>query len=296
MIKRIVEISSAGYLWTKNQQLYFQKNKSSTQTIPIEDIGVLVLDNPALSYSQTLINRCVANNTCIIVCSPKHLPQAIIYPFSHHSLHYKVIQEQFKASKPLQKRLWQAIVQAKITEQAHNLELCHQKDFGLKKMVARVNSGDSTNVEGQAARIYWKKLFGKNFQRNFQQKGINSFLNYGYAIMRGVVARAISATGLYPAIGIHHSNQYNSFCLADDLIEPLRALVDRQVFQITSHSPTDELTSEMKRKILELLTCYCDFKDNSYLLLTGVQLYVASFKKKLLGESNEFIIPKFLSQ
>lgn len=296
MIKRIVEISSAGYLWTKNKQLYFQKQGGQTQHIPIEDIGVLVLDNLALSYSQTLLNYCIANNTCVIVCNQQHIPHAILYPFFHHSLHHKIIHQQFKASKPVKKKLWQAIIQAKIIEQAQNLELCHQQDFGLKKMAYRVASGDLANLEAQAAKIYWKKLFGKNFQRNFQQEGINSFLNYGYAIMRGVVARAISATGLYPAFGIHHSNQYNSFCLADDLMEPLRALVDRKIFEIQSPNQPKELTPATKKKILELLTYYCTFKDNSYLLLTGVQLYVASFKKKLLGGSSEFIIPKFLSQ
>ncbi len=296
MIKRIVEISSAGYLFTRNRQLYFKKEQGARSSIPIEDIGVLVLDNPALSYSQSLLNQCLANNTCVILCNNQHLPHAILYPTSSNTLHHKIIHQQFSASKALQKRLWQSIIQAKIKEQAQNLELCCHKNFGLQQISQRILSGDTSNLEGQAAKIYWKKLFGKTFCRNFQQIGINSLLNYGYAIMRGLVARAIAATGLHPAIGIHHSNQYNVFCLADDLMEPLRPMVDRQVFQICSKEIPSELTPEIKKKILGLLTNYCQLAETSYLLFTGVQIYVASFKKRLLKQSKDFLIPKFLAK
>lgn len=294
MIKRIVEISSAGYLFTRNCRLFFKKERGELQNLPLEDIGILVLDNYALTYSHALFNQCLEKNICILLCDKKHLPQAILSPFAQHSLHQKVLAQQIQVKKPLKKNLWQKIIQAKILEQAESLTRCKKKDFGLKKMACRVLSGDSKNLEGQAAKIYWKKLFGNHFCRDPEQEGINRLLNYGYAIMRAMVARALSSTGLHPALGIHHSNQYNSFCLADDLMEPLRALVDEQIFQISIRNTSLELTPNIKKKILELLTRYCLLKGKECLLLTGVQLYAASFKKALLGESQHFSIPQFL--
>ncbi len=294
MIKRIIEISSASYLSMKNCQLLIQRAKQPVQSLPIEDIGVLILDNTAISYTQAMLNHCLANNTVVILCNQQHLPHAILYPLNQNSLHSKIIHSQFQASQPLQKKIWQEIIQAKINEQAKNLMLCKGKDFGLKNMQSKVLSGDSSNLEAQTARAYWKKLFGKEFCRNPSSAGINSLLNYGYAIIRAVVSRAISATGLHPALGIHHSNQYNPFCLADDLMEPLRPLVDNRVFQICSQETPEEITPAIKKKILEILNWYCILGENSYFLLTGVQLYVASFKKKLCKESKDFSIPSFL--
>ena len=294
MIKRIIEVSSASYLSMKNRQLLIQRAKQPTQSLPIEDIGVLILDNTAISYTQAMLNHCLANNTLVILCNQQHLPHAILYPLNQNSLHSKIIHNQFQASQPLQKKIWREIIQAKIAEQSKNLILCKGKDFGLKSMQNRVLSGDSNNLEAQAARIYWKKLLGKEFHRDPTASGINTLLNYGYAIIRAVVSRAISATGLHSALGIHHHNQYNPFCLADDLMEPLRALVDNRVFQICSKEIPEEITPTIKKKILEILNCYCTLENNSYFLLTGVQLYVASFKKKLCKESKNFTIPSFL--
>ncbi len=255
MIKRIVEISNPARLTLKNQQMVVEREGFETITVPIEDLGILILDHLQISHTQGLLTACSENNVAVLICDKKHLPSAIFLPLDGNSLHSKTIAQQIQITEPIRKRLWQAIIQAKIREQAKVLLNTIGDSHPLPALASRVKSGDPENIEAQAARIYWQKLFGDDFRRNPDAADINSLLNYGYAIMRAAVARAIVSTGLHPSLGLHHHNQYNSFCLADDLLEPLRPAVDTKVYGLCkSIQGEPELTTYNKRALLEVLS------------------------------------------
>lgn len=260
--------------------------------VPIEDIGVLILDHPQITHTQGLLAACSENNVALLVCSEKHLPSAILLPLEGNSLHSKIIAQQAQVTEPTCKRLWQAIVRAKIREQAKALLLSTGDDSPLPAYAKRVKSGDTENIEGQAARIYWQKLFGQDFRRDPKTPGINTLLNYGYAVMRAAVARAIVSTGLHPSLGLHHHNQYNSFCLADDLVEPLRPAVDLKVYELCKKLPEEPaLTTENKRVLLETLSADCVMNGQRLPLMTSLHHYAASVRKVICGEHKRMEIP-----
>lgn len=292
MIKRIVEISNPARLSLKNQQMMVDREGFDLAAVPIEDIGVLILDHPQITHTQGLLAACSENNVALLVCSEKHLPSAILLPLEGNSLHSKIIAQQAQVTEPTCKRLWQAIVRAKIREQAKALLLSTGDDSPLPAYAKRVKSGDTENIEGQAARIYWQKLFGQDFRRDPKTPGINTLLNYGYAVMRAAVARAIVSTGLHPSLGLHHHNQYNSFCLADDLVEPLRPVVDLKVYELCKKLPEEPaLTTENKRVLLETLSADCVMNGQRLPLMTSLHHYAASVRKVICGEHKRMEIP-----
>lgn len=292
MIKRIVEISNPARLSLKNQQMVVDREGFDLAAVPIEDIGVLILDHPQITHTQGLLAACSENNVALLVCSEKHLPSAILLPLEGNSLHSKIIAQQAQVTEPTCKRLWQAIVRAKIREQAKALLLSTGDDSPLPAYAKRVKSGDTENIEGQAARIYWQKLFGQDFRRDPKTPGINTLLNYGYAVMRAAVARAIVSTGLHPSLGLHHHNQYNSFCLADDLVEPLRPVVDLKVYELCKKLPEEPaLTTENKRVLLETLSADCVMNGQRLPLMTSLHHYAASVRKVICGEHKRMEIP-----
>ncbi|GAN32202.1 MAG: type II CRISPR-associated endonuclease Cas1 [Candidatus Brocadia sp. AMX2] len=292
MIKRIVEISNPARLSLKNQQMVVDREGFDLAAVPIEDIGVLILDHPQITHTQGLLAACSENNVALLVCSEKHLPSAILLPLEGNSLHSKIIAQQAQVTEPTCKRLWQAIVRAKIREQAKALLLSTGDDSPLPAYAKRVKSGDTENIEGQAARIYWQKLFGQDFRRDPNTPGINTLLNYGYAVMRAAVARAIVSTGLHPSLGLHHHNQYNSFCLADDLVEPLRPVVDLKVYELCKKLPEEPaLTTENKRVLLETLSADCVMNGQRLPLMTSLHHYAASVRKVICGEHKRMEIP-----
>lgn len=292
MIKRIVEISNPARLSLKNQQMVVDREGFDLAAVPIEDIGVLILDHPQITHTQGLLAACSENNVALLVCSEKHLPSAILLPLEGNSLHSKIIAQQAQVTEPTCKRLWQAIVRAKIREQAKALLLSTGDDSPLPAYAKRVKSGDTENIEGQAARIYWQKLFGQDFRRDPKTPGINILLNYGYAVMRAAVARAIVSTGLHPSLGLHHHNQYNSFCLADDLVEPLRPAVDLKVYELCKKLPEEPaLTTENKRVLLETLSADCVMNGQRLPLMTSLHHYAASVRKVICGECRRMEIP-----
>jgi CRISPR-associated protein Cas1 len=285
MIKRVVEISNPAKLSLKNQQMVIVRNGYDSTTIPIEDLGVLILNHPAISHTQKLLSTCLENNVAIIICDKKYMPSAIFMPLDGNSLHSKTIVQQIKLTEPTRKRLWQAIVQAKIREQAKVLHLTTGDNQALPAYASRVKSGDPENIESQASRIYWQRLFGKDFRRNPRGAGINTLLNYGYAIMRSAISRAIVSTGLHPSLGLHHHNQYNSFSLADDLIEPLRPAVDIKVYTLHKKTPQKlELTPHIKHTLLEILAQPFKINKSSLPLMVALHRYAASVKKVICKE------------
>lgn len=254
MIKRTIDISEQSYLHLQHQQLCVDRGGETIAQIPIEDLGILILQHPAIVITQAVIARCQQNNVAILFCDERHLPISITLPlWKGHSLHTKVLRSQLALTAPARKRLWKQIVREKIRQQAQNLERAGANAKGLRRLIGKVKSGDPQNCEAQAAKQYWPLLMGKEFQRNPNDAGANALLNYGYAVVRAMVARALVGTGLHPAIGLHHKNQYNGLCLADDVMEPFRAWVDWLVFQLQLDDSDSVINQESKQVLLGLL-------------------------------------------
>ncbi|MBI5491938.1 MAG: type II CRISPR-associated endonuclease Cas1 [Deltaproteobacteria bacterium] len=288
-----MEISAPARLALKNRQMSIEREGYDPVTVPVEDIGLLILDHPAISHTQGLLAACFENNVAVLLCGTRRLPGAVLTPLEGNSLQSRTIAQQVQITRPVRKRLWQAIIRAKIRQQATVLSHAAEGENPLFAYAARVKSGDPDNIEAQAARIYWQRLFGKDFRRDPDTPGINSLLNYGYAVMRAAVARALVGTGLHPSLGIHHHNQYNSFCLADDLIEPLRPAVDLRVYMIGKMTPPIELelTPENKRALLEVLSWDFLINGGRLPLMPALHHYAASVRKAICGEVEKVEIP-----
>jgi CRISPR-associated protein Cas1 len=263
MTNRIIEISDPLVSLSMLRGFLIVKVDSTEKArIAFEDIGILILNGTGATITTNLLNSLLEAGTMIVVLGNNYLPSGIFYPTNPHYLHKQKINLQIQSSKPLEKRLWQQVVKAKILNQATILSyFTTDNEKQLFELAKKVSSGDKENLEAQAARKYWQRLFGSDFRRNFDSSGINSMLNYGYAVLRAATARAIFASGLHPAIGIHHSNQENAFCLVDDLMEPFRPIVDFMVKKIAEENKNiEELTPEIKKSLtkilnLDLTTC-----------------------------------------
>lgn len=293
MIKRIIEISQRAHLSLRNQQLVIEREEEEPAQVSIEDLGVLILDHHSITHTQQLLSACWQNNVAVILCDGKHLPGAVLLPLDGHSLQSKIVAQQVEVTEPTRKRLWKTIVQAKVREQANVLRSVHGECAPLPAYADKVRSGDPDNIEAQAARIYWQKLFGPDFRRDRDRAGVNALLNYGYAILRAAVARAIVGAGLHPSLGLHHHNQYDSFCLADDLMEPLRPLVDLKVFELdrSANGKNKELDRDAKRALLETLTWNCLLGEQRLPLMVALHQYAAGVRKVICGEEKLAAIP-----
>jgi CRISPR-associated protein Cas1 len=258
-----------------------------------EDLGVLILDHPAISFTQAALVTCWEAHVVVVICDGKHLPSAILLPMQSHSLHSKILQQQIAVTEPTRKRLWRQIVRAKIDAQANVLKSLTENDAPLLQFARRVRSGDPKNFEAQAARIYWRRLFGEDFRRDQNGDGINTLLNYGYAILRAAVARALSGAGLHPALGLHHRNQYNSFCLADDVMEPMRPLVDIRVHELWKEFGEDlDVTRETKARLLDVMNWPLIYGDSKFPTLIALRYYAASLRRVLAGEDRDLTVPR----
>lgn len=271
------------------------KKNGETHSIPVEDLGLLVLSNPAISYTHQLMYELLENNVAVLFCNRQHMPEGLLLPFEDNQLHQARLQIQAEATKPLKKRLWQQVVKEKITTQSLILTAKHGEDAGLQLLTKKVKSGDTTNVEAWAAKKYWKTLFkNSDFRRDYKLPDINALLNYGYAILRAAVARSITASGLHPSMGLHHHNQYNPYCLADDLMEPFRPLVDSVVYDIFEIKETleVEVTKETKKPLLELLTKEVCIEEKKYPLFESLHLMASSLVGCYMRERETIAFPK----
>jgi len=278
----------------RDRCLFVTKLTGEVGKIPLEDMAVLVLDGPDLSLSHQVVSGCAAAGIAMVTSDSKHLPNGLLLPLSAHSLHTSILQRQIASKVPNRKRAWQEIVKAKIRSQADNLRYFNLDDSTLRKLIPFVRSGDPDNVEARAAARYFESMFGSDFVRDRDADGINACLNYGYSLARSAVARAIVGAGLHPALGIHHHNQYNSFCLADDAMEPLRAIVDRRVRHL---SASDEVPAELdpktKRELISLLGSFVDFDGLRYPLFVGLERYAVSLRRAICdGEPLKVPIPE----
>lgn len=257
MIKRIIEISTAGtYLSVHLGQLLIRQDGQLKGQIPCEDIGVLLIDHPAVTCTHSVLTVLLEQGAAVITCNGKHLPAGLLLPLESNSVQAECFREQIAAGESLKKRLWKQIVQAKIAHQAHLVRTDIQSYRTLMALRRRVRSGDPENIEAQASARFWPAfLQDPSFRRHRQGPPPNSLLNYGYIVLRAAVARALCSAGLLPTLGIHHRNRYNAFALADDLIEPFRGFVEEKVRELYAQSnPSDgELTKETKAALLEVL-------------------------------------------
>lgn len=292
MIKRTIEISSRGvFLSVENDQLVIKQDRQELQRVPIEDIGVLLLASTGTVYTHAVISRVLAAGAVVVPCGDDHVPCGLILSQSN-TLQTERLGLQIGAKKPLLKQLWRQIVLAKITHQAAVLPEDDVARPALLGMRARVRSGDPSNVEAQAARRYWPALFpGGTFRRDRDGPPPNNLLNYGYMALRATVARAVCGAGLHPSIGLHHHNRYNAFCLADDLLEPLRPLVDARVKRLWD-AGHDDVGKETKAELLGVLTAEVRIGDESGPLMVALERMTASLVRCYAGRDRKLEIPE----
>lgn len=300
MIKRTLYFGNPTYLKAKDQQMVveYPGGDSESKTVPIEDIGVVVLDSPQITITHVLLNKLLVNNTAIITTDERHMPSGLLYPLESNTLQSERFAVQLTASLPLKKQLWQQTVQAKIQNQAYLLKSIGVDIEPMLYWARSVKSGDPDNYEGRAAAFYWKNLFegytDDVFTRGRYDEEPNNLLNYGYAVLRAVVARSLVASGMLPTLGIHHHNRYNAFCLADDIMEPYRPFVDRVVLDIVKDGiDCSELTKAIKAKLLIIPALDVIIDDKSSPLMIATQRTTASLYDCFEGVSRKILYPLF---
>ena len=304
MIKRTLYFGNPAYLSLRNSQLVINlpeangmDDRTGNNTIPIEDIGIVLLDHKQITITQGLLEALLSNNAAVITCDSSRMPVGLLLPLSGNTTQSERFQAQIEASLPLRKQLWQQTVQAKIGNQAYVLNTC--RNAVVKNMLAwvdEVKSGDSDNLEARAAAYYWSNMFPDvpGFRRGREGPPPNNLLNYGYAILRAVVARSLVASGLLPTLGIHHHNRYNAYCLADDIMEPYRPFVDKLVLELTdSGEDFQELTKSLKAKLLSIPVLDVIINDQRSPLMIAVGITTASLAKCYLGEARKIVYPEF---
>lgn len=312
MIKKTLYFGNPAYLSLRTGQMVIklpevERNNTLPETFkrqaevtkPIEDIGVVVLDNKQITITQGLLEALLENNSAVITCDSKSMPVGLMLPLCGNSIQNERFRDQLEASVPLKKQLWQQTIKAKIENQAAVLSCCTGKEIGCMQAWANdVRSGDPDNLEGRAAAYYWKSLFAdieglENFTRNRDGIHPNNLLNYGYAILRAVVARALVSSGMLPTLGIHHHNRYNAYCLADDIMEPYRPNVDDIVFSIVREYGSDnlELTKEIKVRLLSIPTTEVIIGGKRSPLMVAVSQTTASLYRCFSGELRRITYP-----
>ena len=293
MIKRTIDISEGPtFLCIQNDQLVLQRDRAEVGRIPCEDIGLLLVDHRATTYTHAALVRLIHHGAAVALCGEDHLPAGLLLPLADNGLHTERLRGQVAASAPLKKNLWRQIVKAKIAGQAANLPADHPARRQLLDLAAGVRSGDTSNAEGVAATFYWRALMGAEFRRDPEGAAPNGLLNYGYMVFRAAVARALVAGGLHPALGLHHSNRANPFCLADDLLEPLRPLIDRAVRGLMDRGIV-AVDQQTKRELLSLLTVPAAIAGAAGPLMVGLHRMVASLVRCYAGETRTLELPTF---
>lgn len=305
MIKRTLYFGNPAYLSMRNAQLVINlpeangmDNRTGNNTIPIEDIGIVILDHKQITITHGLMESLLANNSALITCDSSRMPVGLLLPLSGNTIQSERFKNQLEASLPLQKQLWQQTIQSKISNQAYVLS--EMRRVVVKNMLTWVNdvkSGDSDNLEARAAAYYWKNMFPTipDFTRGREGVPPNNLLNYGYAILRAIVARSLVASGLLATLGIHHRNKYNAYCLADDIMEPYRPFVDRLVIEIMeSGEDYNELSKGIKAKLLNIPVLDVMINNQRSPLMIAVGQTTASLAKCYNGEIRKITYPTFV--
>ncbi|MGI9345623.1 MAG: type II CRISPR-associated endonuclease Cas1 [Gammaproteobacteria bacterium] len=295
VIKRSLYFSKAVYLRKRHNQLEALLNHSLVTSAPIEDLGFVILDHPQIQYSQSLLIALIENNTAVIYCDAKHMPTAVLLNLSSHHLQQELHRTQIQVKIPAKKALWKSIVEYKIRNQIGTVKsLGLPVPPALQRTAREVKSGDTSNREAVAAKLYWQAIMPKGYTRNNPELLANKLLNYGYTILRSAVARALTGSGLLPTVGIHHRNQYNSFALADDIMEPYRPFVDKEVVSLCAANSMcggTELSREHKKALLEILAMDVYWPNKKRPLANGLSLTTASLARYFADRSEAVIFP-----
>ncbi len=298
MIKKTLYFANPTYLKLQNKQLHIHVKTPVRETKvsrAMEDIGMVILDNPRITITHNAIKALQHNNVAIISCDDKRMPHSIMLPMEGHTLQSERMRVQITASIPLKKNLWQQTVIAKINNQIRVLEALDKPVKRLYVLKKNVSSGDSENREGQAAAYYWKTLI-PGFVRDRYGEVPNNLLNYGYAILRSMVARAVVSSGLHPTFGIYHHNKYNAYCLADDLMEPFRPFVDLLVYQMYIHDQIDTfLSTTSKQKLLALCAMDGLFGRRKSPIMVGMSQTSSSLYQCYAGKKRKIVYPQVIT-
>lgn len=298
MIARTLSFSSPGKLFAKDAQLVYEGEDGVKRSFPIEDLGFVILETGLMTVSSHCIRQLADANVALVVCDETHTPSAQMLPFAAHTTTQETVAAQLSATAAVQGRLWRQVVRAKILNQSELLRrMGLDASRRLRAMADEVKNYDAENVEAQAARIYFRALApDPDFVRSREGPWPNAALNYGYGVLRAAVARALVGSGLTCFRGIHHHNRYNAFCLADDMMEPYRPFVDQYVFgRIPPFDvKSEELTREMKARLLQALTCDVRTGELKRPLMVALTYTTASLAKYYLGKADSLVLPSFL--
>jgi CRISPR-associated protein Cas1 len=264
-----------------------------TRTLPIEDIGVVILDHKQITITHALIDALLANNVAIVTSNDKHLPVGLMLPLDGNTLQSERFRSQIDASEPLKKQMWQQTVTVKILGQAHVLGTQLIEHNNMLKWAKDVRSGDTDNMEARAAAFYWRNMFEKDaFIRDPQGLPPNNLLNYGYSVIRAMMARALVGAGLLPTFGIHHHSRYDAYCLADDIMEPYRPFVDMKVLEMWQNGGvTSDISSEQKRELFGITTMDVNISGHRSPMMLAIQATAQSVQKCFSGEARKIIYP-----
>lgn len=292
MIKRVLCFENPARLSLKLAQMVVEL-QDVTRTLPIEDIGVVILDHKQITITHALIDALLANNVAIVTSNDKHLPVGMMLPLDGNTLQSERFRAQIDASEPLKKQMWQQTIVAKILGQAHVLGTQLIEHNNMLKWAKDVRSGDTENMEARAAAFYWRNMFEKDaFIRDPQGLPPNNLLNYGYSIVRAMMARALVGAGLLPTLGIHHHSRYDAYCLADDIMEPYRPFVDIKVLEMWKNGGiTSDISSDQKRELLGITTMDVNISGHRSPMMLAIQTTAQSVQKCYSGEARKIIYP-----
>lgn len=297
MIKRTLFFSNAVCLTLKNKQLVIQNKETREESsVPIEDIGFVIIENNQVYISIPVINALAENNAAVVFCNEKHLPFSMNMPLDCNTIQNQLFTTQIESSLPIKKKCWKQIIEQKIKNQAKLLEKYKINSIKLKQYASDVKSGDSTNREAMAAKLYWDLLIDDvAWVRTRYGAYPNNLLNYGYAILRAATARALIGSGLLPTLGIHHHNKYDAYALADDMMEPYRPYIDDEIIEYMKISEEpEELTTEFKKKILTVLTRDVEIGKVTRPLMIALTITSSSLAKIFSGDVENLSLPEFI--
>lgn len=292
MLKRSLVFMHPATLSLRNGQMVIIRKEipDDNLTVPIEDIGLVMINHAMVSLTIPLLNALTEQNVAVIFCNEKGMPASMLYNLQGNTTQGETLRNQLEAGEVLKKTLWKQIIEAKIKNQAALLDKMGREGSILKPLYTNVKSGDSDNREGIAARLYWTALFGRDFIRDRNIPGTNALLNYGYSILRAAVTRALVSSGLFPALGIFHHHRSNAFPLSDDLMEPFRPFVDEIVFELTAQGEA-ELNTATKSRLIRVLYVDTYFSKVTRPLSVGLSMTMASLAKCYAKEQKKLVVP-----
>ena len=292
MVGRVVEVATDGrHLAVDRGFLTVAEQGKEVGRVPLDDLAAVVANAHGLTYSNNLLVTLAARGVPVVLCGPNHRPAALVWPVDGHHAQAGRMSDQAKASAPLKKRLWQQIVQAKILAQGATLAAIGAEAGGFRLLARKVRPGDPDNVEAEAARRYWPLLLGPEFRRDTDGGGLNGLLNYGYAVLRAATARAVMAAGLHPSLSLMHSNRGNALVLVDDLMEPFRPLVDREVHRLKGEGII-EVTIEAKTALARVMVIDLPADEGVSPLMTCLERLAGSLAKAYAGEADRLTLPR----